>query len=138
MSTAPFETVTLLLSQHLEPGGYHWGMTANSHFQIAIVGNSQDLSVPASTGVWADNFSCQLWKEPELPLTLSAAWSSGILDLSLTSEPGARLEIQITTNLASSAWTTLTTITNVTGRVPFTDGGWAGDRQRFYRALQLP
>jgi hypothetical protein len=57
----------------------------------------------------------------------------------LQSEPGLTLEILTSTNAALSAanWTSLGTVTNSTGMIPFIDTAPNFD-QRFYQARQLP
>jgi HpiC1 cyclase len=57
----------------------------------------------------------------------------------LQSEPGLKFEMQATTNslLNPSDWTSLGTLTNATGSVPFVDTDTNFDH-RYYRARQLP
>ena len=57
----------------------------------------------------------------------------------LQSEPGLCFEILATTNLSTpvSNWTSLGTLTNLTGTVPFLNPA-TNLNQRFYRARQLP
>ncbi len=71
------------------------------------------------------------------PLILqpSTTQANGQFGFTLLSHAGSAVEIQTSTNLL--AWTTLTTLTNVTGTLPFTDPATSFN-QRFYRAHQLP
>ena len=57
----------------------------------------------------------------------------------LLSEPGLRFEILTSTNatLAATNWTVLSTVTNVTGALPYVDSA-PFLPQRFYQARQLP
>jgi hypothetical protein len=57
----------------------------------------------------------------------------------LRSEPGLRFEILASTNatLATTNWTVLSTVTNVTGELPYVDSA-PFFAQRFYQARQLP
>ena len=73
------------------------------------------------------------------PALLAPAWTNGQFTFTLQSEPGLRFEILASTNLALplSNWTSLGTVTNVTGTVPFLDPATNLNR-RFYRARQLP
>ena len=59
----------------------------------------------------------------------------GTFQFTLSSEPGSQLEIQASTNLVD--WTIVTTLTNNTGTVPFTDAA-TNFSSRFYRARILP
>jgi hypothetical protein len=72
------------------------------------------------------------------PVLLTPARSNGQCTFTLESEPGLRFEILASTNLALplSNWTSLGTLTNVTGDVPFLDPA-TNLNSRFYRARQL-
>jgi hypothetical protein len=61
--------------------------------------------------------------------------TNGQFRFTLQGQVGSRLEIQATTNLVN--WTSLVTLTNVTGTISFLDPATNFSR-RFYRALQLP
>ena len=65
--------------------------------------------------------------------------TNGQFKFTLQSEPGLRFEILAATNITQSIsnWTSLGTVTNVTGTTPFTDTATSFNR-RFYRARQLP
>jgi hypothetical protein len=73
------------------------------------------------------------------PVLLVPACTNGQFSFILQSEPGLRFEILASTDVASplSNWTSLGTLTNVTGAVPFLDPA-SGLNRRFYRARQLP
>ena len=88
-------------------------------------------------GYWdLDNLRLTSLAEPVLRET---SFTSGQFGFVLASEPGLRFEILASTNLAlpSAGWTSLGTVTNVTGSVPFTDPV-APSLPRFYRARALP
>ena len=69
---------------------------------------------------------------------LAPAWTNGQFTFTLQSEPGLSFEILATTNLAlpTSNWTSLGTLTNMTGSTNFLDPT-ASFSRRFYRAYQL-
>lgn len=73
------------------------------------------------------------------PLLLSPVRTNGGFAFTLESEPGLRFEMLASTNIALplSNWTSLGTLTNVSGTMPFLDSATNFNR-RFYRALQLP
>ena len=60
--------------------------------------------------------------------------TDGTFQFALTSDPGSRLEIQASTNLAD--WIVVTTLTNSTGTIPFTDAA-TNFSSRYYRARLL-
>ena len=75
-----------------------------------------------------------------IALNLAAtAPTNGQLRLTVRSEPGVACQILATTNLSLplNNWTTLTTLTNVTGSVPYLDTV-TGLAQRFYTTRQVP
>jgi hypothetical protein len=76
--------------------------------------------------------------ETLLPALTAAQVTSHQCGFTLQSQPGLRFEMLATTNLASpiSNWTSLATLTNVTGIYPFLDPATNLSR-RFYRARQL-
>jgi choice-of-anchor C domain-containing protein len=57
------------------------------------------------------------------PITLSASLTNGLLNLTLSSDPGLKFAILSATNLALpvSSWTSIGTLTNVTGITSFID-----------------
>jgi len=88
-------------------------------------------------GYWdVDNVRLTETVENELA---DPAVSNGHFQLTLHSEPGLRFEVLASTNaaLAVSNWSSLGTVTNVTGSTPFVDGG-ATLLRRYYRGRQLP
>ncbi len=76
--------------------------------------------------------------ETLLPALTNPRMTNSQCGFTLESQPGLRFEILATTNLslALSNWTSLGTVTNVTGATPFLDPATSLDR-RFYRARQL-
>lgn len=106
--------------------GQNIGMRLLSTVSPALAGGFWDL----------DNLRLNSFSEPSLRGTTFANGEFGFV---LESEPGLRFEILASTNLASplGSWTSLGTVTNATGSVPFTDPATASV-QRFYRAKALP
>jgi hypothetical protein len=72
---------------------------------------------------------------PPSILTPSLGWTNGQFSFTLQSQAGSAVEIQASTNLVD--WTSLATLTNQTGTLPFTDTDNTFTR-RFYRLSQLP
>jgi hypothetical protein len=102
--------------------GQHIGIQLLSTVDFNLVGGYWDLdNVRLSTG----------------PALLNSAWSNGQFSCNLLSQPGSVFEILTSSNLLSSNWDTLTTVTNVSGFDSFVDAAAAG-KQRFYRAHLLP
>ena len=77
--------------------------------------------------------------ETVLPALTNPRVTNSQFAFTLESQPGLRFELLASTNLASalSNWTSLGTLTNVTGTAPFLDPATNLNR-RFYRARQLP
>ena len=77
--------------------------------------------------------------ETALPALTEPQVMSSQCGFTLQSQPGLRFEVLASTNLALplSNWTSLGTLTNVTGAIPFLDPA-ANLSRRFYRARQLP
>jgi hypothetical protein len=73
------------------------------------------------------------------PVLLAPARTENQFSFILQSEPGVGFEILTTTNLAlpSANWTSLGTLTNITGTAPFVDTT-SNSNQRSYQARQLP
>lgn len=73
------------------------------------------------------------------PTLLNPTRTSNEFQFTVHSEPGMILEILATTNATLPAlnWTSLGTLTNTTGTIPFIDTS-ANFDQRFYQARQLP
>jgi hypothetical protein len=69
---------------------------------------------------------------------LAPAWTNGQFGCTLQSEPGLSFQILASTNLALplSNWTSLATLTNLTGAIPFLDPA-TNLNCRFYQARQL-
>jgi hypothetical protein len=72
---------------------------------------------------------------PPSILAPSLVWTDGQFSFTLQSQAGSVLEIQASSNLVD--WTSLATLTNQTGTLPFTDTDNTFPR-RFYRLSQLP
>ena len=72
---------------------------------------------------------------PPRILADSLGWTNGQFSFTLQSQAGFGVEIQASTNLAD--WTSLATLTNATGTLPFTDTDNTFTR-RLYRLRQLP
>jgi hypothetical protein len=72
---------------------------------------------------------------PPRILAASLVWTNGQFSFTLQSQAGSAVEIQASTNLVD--WTSLATLTNQTGTLPFTDTDSTFPR-RFYRLSQLP
>ena len=90
-----------------------------------------------SGGYWdVDNIRLISTRAPAL--SIARAGVSNVV-LSLASEPGLSFDILATTNLTlpSSTWTAITTLTNTSGSVAFTNSIDSGPRE-FFRARQLP
>ncbi|MDB6110083.1 MAG: hypothetical protein JWR69_1833, partial [Pedosphaera sp.] len=63
--------------------------------------------------------------------------TNGVFAMTLTGSPGAKYQIQASTNFVN--WTVLTNLTNSAGgQAQFTETNLAGIRYRFYRALLVP
>jgi len=74
-----------------------------------------------------------------VPVLQAAAWTNGHFQFQLRSEPGLKLELLATSDLALALtnWTSLGTLTNFSGETVFTNSA-AGANVRYYRARQLP
>jgi hypothetical protein len=77
--------------------------------------------------------------EAGAPLALESTVTNGQFQFVLQSEPGLKFEMLATTNLTlpRSNWTSLGTLTNLTGATVFSDAVTNANR-RFYQARQLP
>ena len=87
-------------------------------------------------GYWdVDNVRLTAIREPLLQPLIR---TNGQFQFTLQSEPGLRFEILASTNLALAPanWSSLATLTNVSGTLPFTEP--VNFNQRFYQARQLP
>ena len=71
-----------------------------------------------------------------LTLTLVSADAAGNVALRVTSDPGQRVKIQASTDLA--AWDDIVTLNNPTGTIDHTDPGAPDRPKRFYRAILAP
>ncbi|MBM3878688.1 MAG: hypothetical protein FJ387_03065 [Verrucomicrobia bacterium] len=106
--------------------GRHLGVRLLSTVNPALAGGYWDL----------DQVRLTMSQAPKL---LDPTWADGRLRFLIASEPGLRFEILTTSNVTQPmpAWTSLGTVTNLTGQVTFEDPAPAAPH-RFYRAQQLP
>ena len=97
-----------------------------------------DFDDPAQWGGYWDAGNVVLVETTALNLA-SPAKTGGPVQLTVQSEPGVVCQILATGNLTQpvSNWTSLATLTNLTGSLPFVDST-AGAGPRFYTAQQLP
>ena len=106
--------------------GQHIGIQMLSTVDTNLQGGFWDL----------DNVRLSAILEPTL---LNPIWTNGQFQFTVRSEPGLRIEMLSTTNAALPMldWSSLGTLTNVTGAISFSDSAtnW---NQRFYRARRLP
>jgi len=106
---------------------------AGQHIGIEILST---VSPDLEGGYWdLDNVRLSSTVTPAL---MAPAYTNGHFSFTLQSEPGLPFEMLASTNvaLALSNWTSLGTLTNVSGTIPFTDPATNVSR-RFYRARQL-
>jgi hypothetical protein len=95
------------------------------------------VSTNLEGGYWdLDNIRLVSTRTPTL---VNPVRTNGQFEFTLLSEPGLTFEILATSDftLPSSGWTSLGTLTNVTGAIPFIDTSVNFD-QRFYQARKLP
>ena len=88
-------------------------------------------------GYWdLDNVRLSSIREPVLS---GAVWTNGQFQFTLHSEPGLQFQMLASTDpsLPSTNWTSIGTITNITGTTVFNDMT-ASLNSRFYLARQLP
>ena len=106
--------------------GQHIGILLLSTVTTNLVGGYWDLDNIRLTSTLA-------------PTLLNPTRTSNQFQFTVQSEPGMILEILATTNATLPAlnWTSLGTLTNTTGTIPFIDTS-ANFDQRFYQARQLP
>jgi hypothetical protein len=107
---------------------------ADKHIGIQFLSTARpDLA----GGYWdVDNVRLAEFQNPVLASPVRA---NGQFQFILLSEPRLKFEILATTNvtLAASDWTSLATVTNVTGTLPFVDAT-TNFGVRFYRARHVP
>jgi hypothetical protein len=106
---------------------------AGRHIGIEMVSTTTNSSLYG--GYW-DLDNVRLTTGPALT---AGSWTNGNFTLTLQSYPGTIFNILATTNPTTpgSNWTSIGTVTNLTGTASFTDGGASGN-QRYYRARQAP
>ncbi len=86
-------------------------------------------------GTWDLN-NVQLFATPAF---VNPTWSNGQFGASLKSQPGLAFQILAATNLSLplSNWTSVVTLTNVSGTTSFVDPA-TNNQERFYQARELP
>ena len=134
-STTLFPTNTHLVDFQVQvptvqPGAAWAGQ--NIGVQIA---STVGFDIPG--GYWdVDNVRLSEVVTPQLS---NPVWTGGHFNLTLQSEPGTHFEILGTSDISLplSGWTSLVTLTNVTGTISFSDPA-TGSNLRFYSAHQLP
>ena len=106
---------------------------AGQHIGIALRSTITDTNMEG--GYWdLDNVRLTATIAPSLQ---DPAWQNGQFIFNVMSEPGQTFEIQTTTNLSYSNWSTIGFVTNTSGLDRYTNAaGWAG--ATFFRARQLP
>jgi hypothetical protein len=134
-TTANFPTNTHLVDFQVNvPGVRSSDPWAGKNIGIAL----RSTATTNNAGGYWDVDNVRLIETVENQL-VAPAMTNGHFQLTLQSEPGLVFEILASTNagLAVSNWTSLGTLTNVTGTTPLVDSSAAG-KARFYRARQSP
>jgi hypothetical protein len=107
---------------------------AGRHIGVQLLSSITDTNLAG--GYWdLDNVRLVSTVTPAL---VGPAYTNGHFSFTLQSEPGLPFEILASTNVALplSNWTSVGTLTNVTGTTAFTDSA-SNLGRRFYRARQL-
>ena len=132
-STAAFPTNTHLTDfSVMTPSVKSGDAWAGKHIGIQILSNNGFDQIG---GYWdLDNVRLT---EAKHPLLKAVSLNTNQIQFNLQSEPGLKFEILGTGSLPSSSWTSLATITNVTGNQSITLAA-PGSAQSFYQARQLP
>ena len=106
--------------------GRYLGVRFRSQVSFAMQGGFWDL----------DHVRLQAFGRPVIE---APAWSGGQFEATIVSEPGAVLDVLASAELTRpvAEWKRVTTVTNETGTVRFTDAG-ASDLIRFYQARLVP
>ena len=132
-SLFPGKTNLVDFQAHLAPvkptdpwAGRNLGVQIVSTVDFSLAGGYWDL----------DNVRLTSFQAPVLSGTTG---TGGQFNLSLLSEPGLRFEVLASSNLnlGLPGWALITTLSNTTGKVTFTDPP-SGLPQRFYQTRQLP
>jgi hypothetical protein len=107
---------------------------AGQHIGVQLLSTSTD---PSTSGYW-DLDSVRL-TSTITPALVSPAYTNGTFSFTLRSEPGLVFEILASENATAplSNWTSLGSLTNLTGATAFSDPT-TGPNRRFYRAVQQP
>jgi len=117
--------------------GYGTAVARNSSSQAWMVRRSLDGGATwtnAAGGICIRTLSLTATLPPPI-LSNPLAQTNGQFSFTLLSPAGSTVEIQGSTNLLS--WTTLATLINLTGMLPFTDTA-TSINPRFYRVALLP
>jgi hypothetical protein len=103
---------------------------AGRHIGIQLIST---VTTNLQGGYWdLDNFRLVSLEEPSL---LNPVSTNGQFQFTLKSEPGLKLEILSTTNVAAPIWASAGIVTNTTGNSVFSDS--LNGESRFYRAQRL-
>ncbi|HWY77869.1 MAG TPA: hypothetical protein VN281_19790, partial [Verrucomicrobiae bacterium] len=129
-----FNPITHLLDFHVDVPS----VNATNPWAGQNIGILFESTVPAGSigGVW-DLDNVRLVETA--PTLANLVRANGQFSFTLQSDPGLRFQILATTNVTqpSTNWTSIGTVTNVTGSTVFTDPV-TNLNTRFYRARQLP
>jgi hypothetical protein len=119
------------------PGVHATDPWAGQHIGIQLMA-TPDFDNPGAWGGFWDADNVRLVETTPLNLANPAS-ANGQLQFTVQSEPNVVFQILATTNLSLPVtnWTSLATLTNTTGSLPFVDTT-AGLQQRFYTAQQSP
>jgi purine nucleoside phosphorylase len=127
------------------PLSYQWNFegaimvgTTNAVLTLTNVqsGEAGSYSVTVSNAVGATNSAAVLTVISQPALGLPCMNGDGTFSFMLSGDLGCNYVIEVTTDWVS--WTALTTLSNATGQVPFTDTNAPGSAVSFYRARLLP
>ncbi|HOX55349.1 MAG TPA: hypothetical protein PLC99_00490 [Verrucomicrobiota bacterium] len=134
-TTAVFSNNTHLLDFHVNVSAVRPGDAwAGRHIGIQMLSTVD----PALEGGYWDLDNVRLSSTLE-PILLDPVWTNSQFQFTLRSEPGLAIEILSATNpiLPLSNWTSLGSLTNISGMTPFADSVASGAR-RYYCARRLP
>jgi hypothetical protein len=137
-TTANFPTETHFVDFQVQvPGVQATDPWAGQNIGIQLLA-TPDFDDPDSWGGFWDVDDVRLIETTALSL-VNPAITNGQFQLNVQSEPNVVFQILATTNLnlPVTNWTSLATLTNITGSLPFVDST-TGLGQRFYTAQKLP
>jgi hypothetical protein len=114
----------------------HWSLGASTYgtHNPAIANGGHGIVTGNPQNVFTNSIP------PEVLLSIipgSVAWTRGQLQFTVQGETGRVFEVQASANLGLANWTTLATLTNLTGTLLFNDTA-TNLPLRFYRLRQLP